>query len=60
MADDTGQRGGSDRDLIALKQDYEVRYWTQALGVTKAELIEAVRAVGHSATAVRHYLASHK
>ena len=59
MADDT-TKTGLDRDLISLKEDYEVRYWTQALGVNKAELIEAVRAVGHSASAVRRYLASHK
>jgi hypothetical protein len=59
MPDDKTKRGGRDRDLIALKEDYEVRYWTQALGVTKSELIEAVRAVGHSAVAVRRYLASH-
>jgi hypothetical protein len=58
--DDKSKRGSRDHDLISLKEDYEVRYWTQAFGVTKAELIEAVRDVGHSAARVRAYLASHK
>lgn len=45
-----------DRKLISLKQDYEVRYWTQALGVSKDELKDAVNAVGPSAERVRRYL----
>lgn len=45
-----------DRKLISLKQDYEVRYWTQALGVSKDELKDAVNAVGPSAQRVREYL----
>jgi hypothetical protein len=49
-----------DPDLISLKEDYEMRYWTQALGVTKSELMEAVHAVGHSASRVRAYLTSHR
>jgi hypothetical protein len=47
-------------DLISLKKDYEVRYWTQALGISKAELMEAVKTVGHSARRVRAYLTSHR
>lgn len=49
-----------DRKLISLEQDYEVRYWTEALGVSKKELIDAVQAVGHSADKVRQYLQSRK
>ncbi len=49
-----------DRKLISLEQDYEVRYWTQAFGVTRKELIDAVQAVGHSADKVRHYLESRR
>lgn len=45
-----------DRKLIALDQDYEVRYWTQALGVTAEELRAAVAKVGHSAERVREHL----
>jgi hypothetical protein len=46
-----------DRKLIRLKQDYEMRYWTQVLGVSRADLIEAVRNAGVSVPAVRAYLA---
>ena len=43
----------SDRDLISLAQEHEVRYWTKALGVSEARLREAVARVGHSAAKVR-------
>lgn len=55
MSDDLSQRGGQDRSRIALEQDHEVRYWTQALGVSKDELASAVKQVGNSADAVREY-----
>jgi hypothetical protein len=45
-----------DRKLISLSQEHEVRYWTQAFGVSTKELIDAVQAVGHSAEKVRDYL----
>ncbi len=56
MADDKTHVGSPDRDRIRLGEDYEVRDWTQGLGVSEAELREAVDAVGHSADAVRAYL----
>jgi len=45
-----------DRKLISLEQDYEVRYWTEALGVSDAKLREVVGRVGSSAEAVRQAL----
>ncbi len=56
MADDKTQVGGADRNRISLGEDYEVRDWTAALGVSEEELREAVDAVGNSAEAVRAYL----
>lgn len=56
MADDTNNIGSPDRDRISLSEDYEIRDWTQSLGVSEAELREAVDAVGNSADAVRAYL----
>jgi hypothetical protein len=53
MSDDSKQRGEHDRSRISLQQEHEVRYWTEALGVTKEELEEAVRAVGPSADELR-------
>jgi hypothetical protein len=58
MADDLTQRHGQDRSRISLEQEHEVRYWTQALGVTKEQLAEAVRTVGNSAERVREHLST--
>ena len=46
----------ADRKHIALDETNEVMYWTQALGVSRKLLEEAVRAVGTSAEKVRLYL----
>ncbi|MGO4407939.1 DUF3606 domain-containing protein [Bosea sp. RAF48] len=52
MADDKTNRGPQDRSRINLSEDYEVRYWTDKFGVSKAQLEDAVREVGASADAV--------
>lgn len=57
MSDDTKEIV-HDRNFISLSERYEVRDWTNSLGVTEAELREAVAAVGNSADKVREYLAS--
>lgn len=56
MPDDRSNVGGADRSRISLSEDHEVRGWTESLGVSEAELREAVDAVGNSAPAVRAYL----
>ena len=56
MSDDTSQRGPQDRSRINMNQAHEVKYWTQALGVSEAELSRAVGAVGSSADKVREFL----
>ncbi len=56
MADDKDNTGPQDSSLIAMREDYEVTYWTKALGVSRDRLEEAVEAVGNSADAVREYL----
>ncbi len=60
MSDDTTNRGGQDRSRIAMGQEHEVRYWTQALGVTKEQLAKAVEQVGNSADRVREYFAQRR
>lgn len=52
MADDKNNRGPQDRSRINLSEDYEVRYWTDKLGISKSQLEEVVRKVGSSADAV--------
>lgn len=56
MADDKNNRGPQDRARISMSEDYEVRYWTETLGVTKEELQRAVDQVGNGSEAVREFL----
>ncbi len=56
MPDNKTKRGGSDRSLIALREPYEVRYWSKKLKVTPAKLKSAVKKVGHSARKVEAYI----
>lgn len=59
MSDDLKNRGPQDRSQINLNEEHEVRYWTQALGVSKEQLAAAVQAVGSSADRVRAHLGKH-
>ncbi len=56
MSDDMNNRGPQDRARISLTEEHEVRYWTNALGVTREQLADAVHAVGNSADKVRAHL----
>jgi Protein of unknown function (DUF3606) len=56
MADDLNERGPQDRSRINLHEDWEVRYWTKALGVSHERLEQLVREHGNSAEAVRKAL----
>jgi len=56
MSDDKRNTGSPDRDRINVNEDYELQYWTKALGVSADELRAAVKAVGTTATAVREHL----
>jgi hypothetical protein len=56
MSDDKKNSGEPDRSRINLNEDYEVRYWTETLGVSKEQLAVAIHKVGNSADAVRQVL----
>ena len=56
MPDNKTKRGSSDRGVIALREPYEVRYWSKKLKVTPAKLKYAVKKVGHSARKVEAYI----
>ena len=58
MADDLSKRGQQDRNRINVHEEHEVRYWTEALGVSRDRLEQLVKQVGTSAQAVRDRLAS--
>lgn len=56
MPDNLQQRGGRDRELIDVNEDYELRDWSKKFGVTKEQLKEAVQAVGNESAKVEQYL----
>lgn len=58
MSDDLNNPGPEDGNLVDVTQKHEVSYWKKKFGCTKAELVEAVEAVGTSKEAVASYLAS--
>lgn len=60
MADDKSKPGGQDRKRISLLEPYEVRDWSESLGVTPEDLRAAVAAVGNEADKVREYLQQRK
>ena len=52
MADDLKNRGAQDRGRVNVNEDHEVRYWTEKWGVTKEQLVDAVKKAGVSVNAV--------
>lgn len=50
--------GSSDRSIVNIKDDYEVKYWIQVFDVTESQLAAAVKAVGSKTTDVTKYLKS--
>ena len=45
-----------DRERINMSEEWEVRYWTETLGVTKERLENAVRVMGSSVSSIKAYL----
>lgn len=43
MSDNLQNRGAQDRARINVNEEWEVRHWTEALGVSKEELERAVQ-----------------
>ncbi|CEG07999.1 hypothetical protein BN961_01407 [Afipia felis] len=56
MADDLTKKGPQDRSHINMNEDYEVKYWTHHLGVSREELQRAIDKVGTSVATVRKEL----
>jgi hypothetical protein len=56
MADDLSKRGPQDATRIDVNEAHEVRYWTQTLDVTEAQLRSAVAAAGVEVKDIRTYL----
>jgi len=56
--DNLTKREQPDRSKINMREVYEVKHWTHALGVSREQLQKAVDKVGNSAAAVRKELAT--
>ena len=56
MPDNTQHTGEPDRSRINTGEDYEVKYWSTKFAVSAEELIEAIKVVGTSPSAVETYL----
>ena len=56
MADNLKERTPQDAGRISLTEEWEVRYWTKSLGVSREKLEQLVREHGHSADAVKKAL----
>jgi hypothetical protein len=56
MPDNLANRAAPDRSKIAMGEEYEVKYWTKHLGVTREQLQRAVDKVGNSAATVKKEL----
>jgi hypothetical protein len=46
MADDKSKRGKQDRSRVNMNEDYEVRYWSKKLGLSKEGLKRATSKFG--------------
>jgi len=60
MSNNTQPTGEPDRSRINTGEDYEVKYWATTFAVSAEELIDAVKAVGTSPSAVETYLQNKK
>jgi 3-oxoacyl-[acyl-carrier-protein] synthase III len=56
--DNLTKKNQADRSKINMHENYEVKYWTHKLGISKEQLQRAVDKVGNSAAAVRKELAA--
>lgn len=60
MADDKTKNDARDRNQVAGGEDYEVQYMIKKHGVTKEQVLAAIKAVGNHREKIEAYLLSHK
>jgi len=56
MPDNLKARAPQDASRISLTEEWEVRYWTKSLGVSREQLEQLIREHGNSVAAVRRAL----
>lgn len=60
MTDNLKYRGTPDNKRINIHESYELTGWAKRFGVSPAQVIAAVKAVGTSAEAVQRHLATRR
>ncbi|GAB3428049.1 DUF3606 domain-containing protein [Niabella aquatica] len=60
MADDKTINDARDRNQVAAGEDYEVDYIVKKHGVSREQVLEAIKAVGNDRNKVEEYLTSNK
>jgi len=58
MSDNLQERGGRDRSRIDVNEEWELRYWSNKLGVSADELKQAVKQLGDRAEDIERHFAS--
>ena len=56
MTDDLEKRGPQDRARVNVREEHELKWWTEKLGVSDEQLRRAVSEVGPSADKVAKFL----
>jgi hypothetical protein len=56
MADNLKRAAARDDHLIDTRREQDITFWTEELGVSRQELLDAVNTVGPSAEAVQEHL----
>lgn len=56
MSDDLNKKRPQDASKVNIHENWEVIYWCHKWNVTKQQLVDAVKTVGVSASAVEEHL----
>jgi hypothetical protein len=59
MSDDNIRREPPDLYVVTLREEWEIRYWSNRFGVRPRDIKRAVREVGNNANDVQRYIREH-
>lgn len=59
MSDDNIPREPPDLYVVTLREEWEIRYWSNRFGVRPRDIKRAVREVGNNANDVQRYIREH-
>lgn len=59
MSDNKNSRDNRDRNRVAGNEDYELSYIQEKLGVSRQQVLDAIKAVGNDRQKIEDYLRNH-